>query len=321
MNYHHLTYENRVEIKSYLNCGLYQSQIAEKIGVHKSTISNELKRNTGLKGYRSKQAQLMTKSRRKNAKKNIRFTDTVKQRVEFYLTQDWSPEQISGRLKLDEGISISHETIYQHIWADKKAGGDLNKHLRCSHKKRKKRYGKKDRRGVIPDRISIDDRPEIVNQKKRIGDWELDTIIGKNHQGALVSAVERKSRYSCLMYVVHKTAELVTKALIRKLSPLKNKVLTATADNGKEFAWHQEIAAKLATQFYFAHPYCSWERGLNENTNGLIRQYFPKNFDFRSITEQDIKLVEYRLNNRPRKSLNFKTPAEIFFNSVVALET
>jgi IS30 family transposase len=321
MTYCQLTYEQRVEIKAYLNCGLNQNSIAQKIGVHKSTISNELKRNSGLKGYRPKQAQMMADSRRKDAKKHVRFTEPVKQRVEIYLTQDWSPEQISGRLKLQEAISISHETIYQHIWADKQAGGILYTHLRCSHKKRKKRYGKKDHRGQIPHRISIDERPEIVDQKKRVGDWEIDTIIGKNYQGALVSAIERKSRFSCIMHVDQKTAELVTDALIQKLSPIKNKVFTMTADNGKEFASHQQIADGLTTQFFFAHPYCSWERGLNENTNGLIRQYFPKNHDFKSITEKDVQLAENLLNNRPRKSLKFKTPTEIFFNSSVALET
>ncbi|MDW7680411.1 MAG: IS30 family transposase, partial [bacterium] len=280
-----------------------------------------LQRNTGFKGYRPQQAQQKTETRRFQAAKQVRFTPAVKQRVEFYLQQDWSPEQISGYLKLRENIHISHETIYQHVWADKRAGGTLYRHLRWSKKKKRKRYGSKDRRGQIPNRVSIEERPAVVAQKTRLGDWELDTIIGTNHHGALVSAVERKSHLTCLKRVAYKKADLVTAAITQKLGAFKDKVHTLTVDNGKEFAFHQQMAAELDAAVYFAHPYRSWERGLNENTNGLIRQYFPKNYDFRLITEQDISFVENRLNNRPRKSLNFQTPTEIFFNSSVALGT
>jgi IS30 family transposase len=321
MGYKQLSFEQRVQIKAYLNLGLKQTKIAELIGAHKSTITREIKRNTGFRGYRPKQAQELANTRRKNAPKNVRFIDTVKERVIFYLKQDWSPEQISGYLATKEDVHISHETIYQFIWADKKAGGDLWRHLRHSHKKRKKRYGKNDHRGQIKDRVSIDERPEVVNNKERIGDWEIDTIIGKNHQGVLVSAVERKSQFTCIRRILYKKADLVTEAIIHKLSSFKEKVFTMTVDNGKEFTLHQQIASDLGAHVYFAHPYCSWERGLNENTNGLIRQYFPKNYDFCLITEQDILFVENRLNNRPRKSLNFQTPNEIFFNSSVALGT
>ena len=322
MAYRQLTCEKRNEIKAYLKIGLKLILIAKLINVHKSTISRELKRNSGLRGYRPKQAQEKTNSRKKNSRKNTRLTEVVKQRVEFYIKQDWSPEQISGRLALAEDIHISHETIYQYIWADKKAGGDLYKHLRCSHKKRKKRYGKKDRRGQIPDRISIDERPEIVDKKERVGDWEIDTIIGANHQGALVSAVERKSRLTCIEHVPNKEADIVSETIINMLKPFKGKVLfTITVDNGKEFALHKKIAKELETKVYFAHPYHSWERGLNENTNGLIRQYFPKKSDFKKITKNDIIFVENRLNNRPRKSLKFKKPKDIFLDSFVALGT
>ena len=183
MKYKQLTYEQRVTIYAYLQIGLIITKIADLIGVNKSSISRELTRNTGLRGYRPKQAQQKADLRRQDTPKNIRFTETVKERVNFYLKQDWSPEQISGRLALEEDIHISHETIYQYIWADKKAGGDLYKHLRGSRKKKKKRYGKKDSRGQIKDRISIDLRPEVVDNKERIGDWEIDTIIGANHKG------------------------------------------------------------------------------------------------------------------------------------------
>jgi IS30 family transposase len=321
MSYKQLTFEQRVEIKAYLKIGLALCHIANQIGVHKATVSRELQRNTGSRGYRPQQAQQKTETRRVRAAKHVGFTNAVKERVEFYLTQDWSPEQISGYLKLQEHISISHETIYQQVWADKRAGGTLYRHLRWSQKKKRKRYGSHDRRGQIPNRVSIEERPAVVDQKTRLGDWELDTIIGTNHQGILVSAVERKSKLTCIKRVSHKAADLVAQAVIQKLGAFKDKVLTMTLDNGKEFTLHQQLAAELEALVYFAHPYRSWERGLNENTNGLIRQYFPKNYDFRSITDQDTLFVEQRLNNRPRKSLNFQTPNEIFFNSPVALGT
>jgi IS30 family transposase len=321
MAYNHLTYEQRNEIRAFLKLGLKMVFIAHLIGVHKSTISRELNRNSGCRGYRPHQAQHKANLRKKSSRKNTRFTEAVKRRVELYLKQDWSPEQISGRLALEEDIHISHETIYQHIWADKQAGGDLYQHLRGARKKKKKRYGTKDARGRIKDCVSIDERPEIVDNKERIGDWEIDTIIGSNHQGALVSAVERKSRLTCIEYVPQKEADIVTNAIITMLKPFKGKVLTITLDNGKEFALHKKIAQQLEANVYFAHPYHSWERGLNENSNGLIRQYFPKKYDFRNITKQDTVLVENRLNNRPRKTLNFKKPMEIFFNNSVALGT
>ena len=314
MNYHHISYEDRIQIKAYLNCGLNMAQIANKIGVHKSTISREIKRNKGKKGYRPKQAHQLAQQRQHQAIKHVRFNEFVKERVIFYLRLHWSPEQISGYLKANERIQISHETIYQFIWNDKRNGGDLYKYLRHSAKKKKKRYGKKDRRGQIKDRVSIDQRPEIVDKKERIGDWEIDTIIGKNHQGALVSAVERKSQLTCIAHVPKREAELVTQAVISMLTPVKDKVLTITVDNGKEFAQHKTIAEKLEAQLFFAHPYCSWERGLNEQVNGLIRQYFPKKTDLSDVTEQQIFFVQTRLNHRPRKSLDFKTPYEIFFN-------
>lgn len=320
MSYLQLTIEQRTEIKAYLKIGLTQTQIAELIGIHKSTLSRELKRNTGLRGYRPKQAQEYAHSKKKNARKHVRFTDVVKERVLFYLTKEWSPEQIAGYLKLHEGIHISHETIYQFIWADKKTGGDLYTHLRHGRKK-KKHYGTQDRRGQIRDRISIDERPQIVAAKERTGDWEIDTIIGAHHQGALVSAVERKTQFSRIAYVPTKEAQIVAKTIVTMLKPFKDQVFTITVDNGKEFAHHKIISEELEADVYFAHPYRSWERGLNEQINGLIRQYFPKKYDFRKITKEDTLFVENRLNSRPRKLLDFKKPEEIFLNSLVALGT
>lgn len=230
------------------------------------------------------------------------------------LREEWSPDQISKHAE------ISIETVYQRVYADKRAGGLLWKHLRCQ-KQRKKRYGKFDRRGTIPNRHSIDERPAIVETRNRIGDWEVDTVIGKKHKQAILSIVERKSGYTLIRKVERKTALAVSQAMIGLLKPHRKKVLTITSDNGKEFAGHEEVARGLKADFYFAHPYASWERGTNENTNGLIRQYFPKNRDFTTITQQEIDMAMERLNSRPRKRLGYQTPSQVFFKSGVALQT
>ncbi len=321
MKYKQLSYEQRVEIYALLKAGLNQTKIAKLIGVSMSTASREITRNTGLKGYRPKQANQRALERRQNADKHVRFTDEVKADVKKYLKQDWSPEQISGWLKKNNKPSVSHETIYQFIIGDQKAGGDLYKHLRRRRKKRRKRIKNNDRRGQIPNRVSIDDRPALVDNKERVGDWEIDTIIGKNHKGAIVTAVERKSKFSCMRRVSKKEASVVTRALIDMLKPYKDLVHTLTGDNGKEFAEHEKIAKALQAKFYFAHPYSSWERGLNENTNGLIRQYFPKKTCLINVPDKHVSIVQEKLNERPRKLLDFDTPKNLFLNSFVALGT
>ena len=309
--YTQLTNEQRYQIYILMKAGHTQSQIATQIGVHKSTISRELRRNRGLKGYRPKQAHSLCLQRRR-LKATSRIDSTTWITVERLLREDWSPEQISGWLKSHQQLSISAEWIYQYVLSDKHSGGDLYKHLRCQ-KQRKKRYGIYSRRGQIPNQVSIDQRPAIVDARTRFGDWELDTVIGSNHQQALVTLVERKSRLTLIAKVVRKTAEHVADSIVNLLAHIKPWVHTLTADNGKEFAQHADIAKQLEAKFYFAHPYASWERGLNENTNGLIRQYFPKKHDFTTITDQQIEHVMDRLNNRPRKCLGFKTPNEVFF--------
>jgi IS30 family transposase len=321
MNYKQLTYEQRIEIYALLKAGLNQTKIAKLINVSKSTVSREIKRNIGQKGYRPKQADQRALERRQNADKHIRFTDEVKANVKKYLKHEWSPEQISGWLKVNNIPSVSYETIYQFIIDDQKNGGELYKHLRQGRRKRRKRIKNNSRRGQIPNRVSIDERPAIVDSKERVGDWEIDTVIGKNHKGAIVTAVERKTKFSCLKRVPKKEAPLVTNALIDMLKPYKKLVHTMTGDNGKEFSQHEKIANELQTDFYFAHPYCSWERGLNENTNGLIRQYFPKKTCLINVSDIQVSIVQEKLNERPRKSLNFKTPKQLFLNSFVALGT
>lgn len=236
--------------------------------------------------------------------------------VESKIRDDWSPEHVSGWLKQAQGLTISHGRIYQHVWADKLEGGQLYKHLRHSGKKRK-RYGSKDKRGQIRNRISIDDRPDIVNEKTRLGDWEIDTVIGKNHQGALVTIVDRVSKFTLIKKVTGKQADVVAEATITLLQPYRDKTTTITADNGKEFAGYEKIKAALDADIYFAHPYRSWERGLNENTNGLIRQYFTKGSSFENITDGGIAAVMEKLNHRPRKTLNYKTPHAVFFADIL----
>jgi IS30 family transposase len=311
--YDQLTQEQRYHIAALKKTGLSVTMIAEQVGTHKSTISRELRRNLGGRGYSPKQAQELSDARRSTARKYIKMTLALRKKIEALLRKDWSPDQISGYLAKNEGISISHERIYQHVLEDKKSGGELYKHLRHSSKKRKKRYGSHDRRGQIKNRISIEERPSIVDKKTRVGDWEIDTVIGKNHKGALVTIVDRVSKVTVIEKVATKQAEGVTDATIKALSPYADWVHTITADNGKEFAGHEEISKALDTRMYFAHPYSSWERGTNENTNGLIRQYVPKGSSFDNITNKTTKKIMGALNNRPRKLLNYSTPNEFLF--------
>ena len=215
-----------------------------------------------------------------------------------------------------EGISVSHEWIYQSILADKQAGGDLYRHLRCQ-KKRRKRYGGYDRRGQLPNRRSIEERPGIVDQRERLGDWEVDTILGKGRRQAIVTLTERKTRLALIHKVERRTSQAVQEAITHLLKPWKSNVHTITADNGKEFAAHQEISCLLEADFFFAHPYAAWERGSNENMNGLLRQYFPKRRDFDTISEEEIEAVTFNLNDRPRKCLGFNSPFQEFFKDKI----
>jgi IS30 family transposase len=318
-SYHQLTLEERYQIYAFKKAGFNQSQIAASMGVSKSSISRELRRNRGGRGYRPKQAHCLAQARRQSKNNATRIESKTWQKIESLILKDWSPEQISGYLKAQGESSASHEHIYQHIYSNKQQGGNLYTHLRLK-KRRRKRYGKYDKRGQIPNRKSIDDRSEIVAKRERIGDWEADTIIGKHHNQAIVSLVERKSKLTRLEKVTRTTSALVEGAMLKALKPLAGRVYTITSDNGKEFASHESIATQLNASFYFAHPYRSWERGTNENTNGLVRQYFPKGTDFSKITNREVKAVEKRLNNRPRKTLGFQTPNQVFFNlSPVAL--
>lgn len=287
------------------------TETAQVIGVHKSTVSRELKRNTGARGYRPKQAHQLA-LQRQDEKVRFMIEEGTWRRVEQLLRQDWSPEQVCLWLHETGEQSVSHESIYLHIYWDKSHGGDLHTHLRCQ-KQRRKRYGSYDRRGKLRNQISIEERPAVVDERSREGDWELDTIIGKNNKQAIVSMNERVHRLIYLYKVETKDAESVEQAITRTLREKGLPVLTLTADNGREFGNHEAIAKELDADFYFAHPYSSWERGANENGNGLVRQYFPKGSDFNAITDDDLRYVERQLNNRPRKCLDMKTPNQVAF--------
>jgi transposase, IS30 family len=324
--YKHLTQDERYQIAILLKAGKRQYEIAALMNRHPSSISRELKRNRGQRGYRPKQAQALSEARMRASDNGRRVSDAVWSVVDDKLNETWSPEQISGHLKTNGQAGVSHECIYQRIYADKRAGGTLHRALRCQ-KARRKRHTGRERRGTIPNQVSIDLRPEIANRRERFGDWEADLVIGAAHQQALVTLNERISRYSLIAHIPAKTAQNVTNAMVSLLTPFMDAVHTLTTDNGKEFAQHERIAEKLGADFFFAHPYASWERGANENMNGLIREFFPKKMNFASITEKDVALAMHRLNHRPRKCLGFRTPHEVFMeqlhlrHNVVALQS
>jgi len=319
MDYKHLTEEERYQIDDLKREGFNQEEIAKSLGRSPSTLSRELRRNKGERGWKPRQAQLkaverLSKRGVNNAKK---VSEAAWEYARTHLIEDqWSPQQIAGRLELEDKESISPETIYQRILADKNEGGTLYTHLRCK-KKRKKRYGSaRSRRGAIPNRVDIDQRPAIVDSRKRIGDWEGDTIIGSHEGGAVIaSMVERKSRYTVLAKAKNKTTIAVTTSINQKMLPIADLVHTVTLDNGKEFSLHESMSVTLKADVFFAKPYHSWERGLNENTNGLVRQYFPKRIPFDRISEIDLQRVVRKLNHRPRKCLGYKTPFEVFSKS------
>lgn len=317
MKYTQLTLEKRYQISALIKAGLNQKDIAFELEVHPSTISRELIRNRDLvRGYNAELAQIKSTKTQMQKKKRCSLTKAIDRYIRAKLKLDWSPEQIAGRMRLDTGVSIVHETIYSYIYANKKNGGKLYKYLRHKNKKYHKRSNDYKCRGTIIDRVMIDKRPKIVEKKSRIGDFEIDTVIGKNHIGALVTVVDRKSKFTLIKNVPSKEASVVTQALIEMIQPIKAIMHTITSDNGKEFAYHKEIAVELDTDFYFANPYHSWERGLNEHTNGLIRQYLPKKSTFTYVSKDEIIMIQNRLNHRPRKVLNYKTPYEVFFSEM-----
>lgn len=320
MSYRQLTSEQRYQIGICLDMGMKKNEIAREIEVHRSTITRELRRNeSGRWKYNWSRAAAMARERHKKKKKK-RIDEATWARVGKLLELKWSPEQISKRLEVEGLPGVSHETIYRHIYQDKREGGKMYIHLRQQHTYRKRTHKYCSRKGWNTRR-PIGERPSIVDERIRLGDWEADTIIGRAHKGGILSLVERLSRYCLLQKVPTKSPATVAEAICEKLLPFKDKVLTITSDNGIEFMQHQTIANVLDADFFFADPYSSWQRGTNENTNGLVRQYFPKKSSFVSVSDSDIHFVTDCLNNRPRKVLGFRTPYEVFNNHFVALIT
>lgn len=317
MTYTHLSQSERYQIHALMKAGQTQATIAQVLGRHPSTISREIKRGSGLRGYRPGQAQSKAQERAQGSRNAAPVRDEVWQAAQAYLGLQWSPEQIASQLP------ISHETIYQRVYADKALGGHLWRALRCQKQRRKRYGGGRDRRGQIPHRRSISERPAGVEKRLHIGHWEGDTVIGAAHQQAIVTLVERKSGYAVIAKVERKTAEQVSAAIVDRLGPIATCVKTITYDNGKEFASHVAIDQCLGSTAYFADPFASWQRGTNENYNGLLRQYIPKKRHLSTVTQQELKEIEERLNHRPRKRLGWKSPHQVFHEALhsVALRT
>ena len=314
MTYTHLTQAERYQIHALRRQNISLACIAAELQRDRSTISRELKRNAGPSGYKPALAHKQARARQSERRNARCFSAEQWRHVQAYLRLYLSPQQCSGRLKLEDAITISPESIYQHAYRDKAQGGDLVSYLRCQKVRRKRYASGRERRGVLKNRIGIEQRPAVVDKRSRIGDWEGDTVIGEGHQGVLVTLVERKSRYTLACRLGSRHSRLVTAAVIELLRPHKAQCKTLTFDNGKEFAEHEFIARCLQAKVYFAHPYCSWERGLNENHNGLLRQFFPKNTNLLKVSQDEVNEAVYRLNHRPRKCLGYRTPHEVFYS-------
>jgi IS30 family transposase len=309
----HLTQSQRYTISMMYQNGFSQKKIAETISKDKSVISREIKRNTNpkTKKYSFTYAQEMAEIRKERMNFPRKFKNDLKKEIIEKIKEDWSPEEITGWQKRNGKDHVSHETIYKFIRKNKAEGGKLYKHTR--HKLKHRKRPAKDKI-PIKNRVSIEQRPDIVNKKERFGDWEMDTIIGENNNGAIVTIVERTSKFMMMAKLEHgKNAVELTKVVVNLLDNLSKYVHTITCDNGTEFADHQNIAKLLNTKIFFTHPYSSWEKGLIENTNKLIRQYIPKKSNFNNINNLTIKQIQHKLNNRPRKNLNFACPKDFFF--------
>ncbi|MGZ8546095.1 MAG: IS30 family transposase [Sulfuricurvum sp.] len=320
MKHKHLSLEERHYISIELKNKSSINAIAKALHRPQGTISKEIQRNTGKRGYRYQQAHSWALKRLSGKQVPTKMTADIIAEIDAMLMGcQWSPEQIAGRLKYEKNISLHHETIYRYIIADKENGGFLYKNLRHSNKTYRKRSSSQGRYIGIPNRVDIDERPDIINNRQRVGDWEGDLIIGANHKGAIVTLDERKSKLRLAFPINAKLSALTTEAIIHLLSPFKALVKSITFDNGREFAKHTEVAEALRCNTYFAKPYHSWERGQNENANGLLRQYFPKGMELIDIAVDEVLKAVDKLNSRPRKCLGFKTPYEVF-NELTGLD-
>ncbi len=317
MTYCQLTPAERYMLAALRKQGLNQSQAALALGRHRSTVSRELSRNRcRLDGrYRVSKAQERTNGRRSRSRRNLRFSTHDFAQVDELLCRQWSPEQVSGHLRRTTQLAISHETIYRHIWRDKRAGGLLYTHLRGACKQRRKRYGSYDSRGKLAGKRPISERPAAVETRRQLGHWEIDTVMGTGSRDCIVSLVERKTGILLIGKLEDRTTATLNRRVIRLIKRHGGRFETITSDNGTEFHQYGRIEARTKATFYFARPYHSWERGSNENANGLIRQYLPKGTSMATLSQQQCNSIAHKLNTRPRKRHGFKTPLECYYES------
>lgn len=312
-SYSQITSQERYIISHLRKQGLCPAEIARQTGRHRSTIGREFRRNSNRHGhYRAFKAQEKTNGRRSRSRRNEQFSDRDKLKVWYFLKQQWSPEQISAWLSRKKLLSISHETIYRYIWADKAAGGKLYTHLRGAQKQRRKRHNSKDSRGRLAGKRHISARSASVETRKTIGHWEVDTVVGSGDQHCILTLVERKTRYTLIGKLANRGKQETKKRAIQLIKQHQRRFKTITSDNGTEFHSYAGIEEHLGVRFYFATPYHSWQRGTNENTNGLIRQYLPKRKSMAHINQHHCNAISEKLNSRPRKVLGFKTPKECY---------
>jgi len=314
MEYRQITSGERYAIAALRRRGLSAREIAAELGRAHTTISREIRRNSCTDGaYRPFKASHRTRGRRSRSRRNERIRPDTWAVVEHYLRLDWSPEQVAGFLRVERILKVSHETIYVHVWHDKACGGELWKHLRQAGKKRRKRYGAYDSRGKLAGKRHISERPPEVEDRCELGHWEIDTVMGTEHgRNSVLTLVERATGYTVMGKLErHCAADAVTRC-VELIGRHTGRVATITADNGTEFHSYKQIEAATGVEFYFATPHHSWERGTNENTNGLIRQYLPKKTSQAHVTQADCDRIAAKLNSRPRKRLGFKTPEECY---------
>lgn len=309
--YRQLTSEDRYALSTLRKQGFSQAAIARALGRHRSTVSREVRRNSrDGRAYRPALADDYARWRRSRSRRNQRFGPRHWQLVRACLEDEWSPEQIAGRLRLQGRLSISHETIYRYIWMDRRKGGTLYLHLRCSPKKRRKRYGHYDSRGRLAGKRHISERPPGAENRSRVGHLEGDTVMGSSDKHCVLTLVDRKTGYVMIGKLKGRTVEATNRRAISLIRTAPRCTRTVTVDNGTEFHGYKAIEAATSSQFYFATPHHSWERGTNENTNGLIRQYLPKRTSMAHVTQRDCTRIAHKLNTRPRKRLGYRTPEE-----------
>lgn len=309
--YHQLTSEERYALSTLRKQGFSQAAIARALGRHRSTVSREVRRNSrDGRAYRPALADDYARWRRSRSRRNQRFGPSHWQLVQARLEDEWSPEQIAGRLRLQGRLSISHETIYRHIWEDRRRGGNLYRHLRGSQKKRRKRYGRYDSRGRLAGKRPITERPPGAENRSRVGHLEGDTVMGNSDKHCVLTLVDRKTGFVMIGKLEARTVEATNRRAIALIRTAPRQTRTITADNGTEFHGYMAIENATGASFYFAAPYHSWERGTSENTNGLIRQYLPKRMSMAHVTQRDCSRIARKLNTRPRKRLGYRTPEE-----------